>query len=111
MDKSRSLHNIFTGCAGCAITAGIPVKFGTAHGISRPDVGSTKRTDAYGRKGVAPFSRIFCTADRKTMFLRSKQNFYSLTVCDLDQYLPNGTFLICLFWGANFLAKKEKKKH
>ena len=40
--------------AGCAITTGIPVKFGTSHGRSRPEVGSTKCTDAYGRKGVTP---------------------------------------------------------
>ena len=29
-----------------AVTAGIPVKFGTAHGRSRPEVGNTKCTGA-----------------------------------------------------------------
>ena len=31
---------IYTEYAGCAITTGIPVKFGTAHGRSRPEVGN-----------------------------------------------------------------------
>ena len=44
---------LYTGYAGCAITAGIPVKFGTAHGRCRPDVGSTKRIDVYGSEGVS----------------------------------------------------------
>ena len=26
-----------------------------------------------------------------TDFLRTKQNFYSVTVCNLDQYLPTGS--------------------
>ena len=39
------------------------MKFGTAQGRSRPEVSSAKCTDAYGRKGVAPFSRIFGTCD------------------------------------------------
>ena len=87
---------MYTGYAGCAITAGIPVKFGTAHGIiSRPEVGSSKCIDVYGRKGVAPFSRIFGTIDQKiippTIFLRSVQNFYSLTLCNLDKYLQKGS--------------------
>ena len=43
---------MYTGYAGCAITAGIPVKFGTTHGRCRPDVGSTKRIDVYGSGGV-----------------------------------------------------------
>ena len=34
--------------AGWAVTAGIPVKFDTAHGRSRPEVGSTKCIDVYG---------------------------------------------------------------
>ena len=32
----------YTGYAGWAVTAGIPVKFGTAHDRLRPEVGSTK---------------------------------------------------------------------
>ena len=43
----------YTEYAGCAITAAIPVKFGTAHGRSRPEVGSTKCIDAYGRGFLA----------------------------------------------------------
>ena len=81
--------------AGCAVTAAIPVKFGTAHGGSRPEDGSAKRIEAYGRKGVIPAHRIFGTADEKmmtpTVFLGPKHNFYSLTVCNLDQYLRNGS--------------------
>ena len=38
----------YTGHAGWAVTAGIPVKFGTAHGRSRPEVGSAKCIDLYG---------------------------------------------------------------
>ena len=47
----------YTEDAGCAITMGIPVKFGTAHGRSRPEVGSAKCIGASGRKGVSQFSR------------------------------------------------------
>ena len=58
---------------------------GTAHGKLGPEVGSTKRIDVYGRKGVSPAPRIFGTSDEKmmtpTVFLGSKHNFYSLTVC------------------------------
>ena len=43
----------YTKYAGCAITAAIPVKFGTAHGRSRPDVGSAKCIDAYGRNVIS----------------------------------------------------------
>ena len=39
--------------AGCCVTTGIPVKFGTAHGASRPVVGSTKCIEAYGSRGVS----------------------------------------------------------
>ena len=51
--------------AGLAITAVIAVKLGTAHGQSRPEVGSTKRIDAYGRKGVRPAPRIFGTSGKR----------------------------------------------
>ena len=43
-------------------TADIPVKFGTAHGESRPEVGSTKCIGACGEKGVPRVSRIFDTS-------------------------------------------------
>ena len=39
--------------AGWAVMAHIPVNFGTAHGRSRPEVGSTKRIDLYGSGGVS----------------------------------------------------------
>ena len=85
----------YTEYAGCALTAHIPVKFGTAHGRSRPDVGSAKRIDAYGRKGVTPAPRVFGTSDKKmmtpTLLLGPKHNFHSLTICKLHQYLPNGS--------------------
>ena len=66
------------------------MKFGNAHGTSRPEVGSAKCIDVYAATGVPPFSLIFGTSEQKmmtpTMFLGPKQNFYSLTVCNLDQY-------------------------
>ena len=37
---------------GLAVTAGIAMKFGTAHGRSRPGVGGAKCIGSYGRKGV-----------------------------------------------------------
>ena len=75
--------------------AGIAVKFGTAHDRSRPEVGSGFRIDAYGRKRVSSFSRNFDTSQQKntppTDILRPIPNFYSLTVCRLEQYLQKGT--------------------
>ena len=44
----------YTECAGCAITAGIAMKFGTAHGRLRLGVGGAKCIGSYGRKGVPP---------------------------------------------------------
>ena len=80
----------YTEYAGCAITTAIPVKFGTAHGRTRPEVGSTKCIEAYGRNGVNPAPQIFGTSYEKmitsTVLLISKHNFYSLTVCRLNQY-------------------------
>ena len=58
-------HDPYTGYAGWHVTAGIPVKFGTAHGRSRPEVGSTKRIDANGEKGVPPAPRNFGTFEQK----------------------------------------------
>ena len=85
----------YTGYAGWHVTAGIPVKFGTAHGRSRPEVGSTTRIDANGEKGVPPAPRNFGTFEQKmitpTVFLESKHNFYSLTVGRLLQYLPHSS--------------------
>ena len=45
--KMSNTTTIVTAYAGWAVTAGIPVKLRTAHGISRPEVGSTKRIDVY----------------------------------------------------------------
>ena len=85
----------YTGYAGWAVSAAIPVKFGTAHDAPRPEVGSTKCIGAYGRKWVTPTPRFFCTSNQiiipPTIFLRSIHDFFSLTVCNLDQYLPNGS--------------------
>ena len=53
---------VYTGYAGWAVTAAIPVKFGTTHGISRPEVGSTKCIDVYGRGGVSAACRNFGTS-------------------------------------------------
>ena len=86
---------MYTEYAGCAVTAAIPVKFGATHGRSRPEVGSTKRIDGYGGKGVTPTPRNLGTSYEKmmtpTVFLVPKHNFYLLTVCNLDQYLRNGS--------------------
>ena len=75
----------YTGYAGWAVTAFIPVKFGTAHGRSTPEVGSTKCIDSNDRKGISRFSRNFDTSDPKiihpTAFLMPIQNFFSRTVC------------------------------
>ena len=45
---------MYTGDAGGAVTAGIAMKFGTAHGRSRLGVGGAKRIGSYGKKGVPP---------------------------------------------------------
>ena len=77
--------NVYTGYAGWAVTAGIPVKFGTAHGRSGPEVSSAKCIGASGKIGVSPFSRIFGTSRPKmvtpTDFLKPIHDFYSLTIC------------------------------
>ena len=75
----------YTEYAGCAITAPIPVNFGTAHGRCRPDVGSAKRIDVYGSTGVnRPYLMIWYSQLKMTHLsdiLRPKHNFYSLTIC------------------------------
>ena len=79
-----NLDVIYTGYAGCHITAGIPVKFGTAHGGSRPEVGSAKRIDVYGSEGLSRPCRIFSESEGNIIIhtdsLRPKHNFSSLTV-------------------------------
>ena len=60
------------------------MKFGTAHGRSRPEVGSAKCIDVYGKKGVPPAPRIFGNSDiTLTGFWGSKHNFFSLRVEEL----------------------------
>ena len=85
----------YTAYAGCAVTSIIAVKFGTAHGRSRPEVGSGFPIESYGSRGVSRLSLIIGNSQQKiitpTALLRPKHNFYSLTVCNLDQYLPNGS--------------------
>ena len=75
----------YTGDAGWAITAGIPVKFVIAHGKSVPEVGSVKCIGAYGRKGVPPAPQIFGSSKQNMItpidLLRPIHNFYSLTIC------------------------------
>ena len=91
----RNLWVKYSLYAGWAVTAAIPVKFGTAHGRSGPEVGSAKCIEAYGSGGVSRPSRILGKPEQNiispTHVLRPKQNFYSLTICTLDQYLPNGS--------------------
>ena len=48
-----STYAIYRVC-GLAVTAGIAMKFGTAHGRSRLGVGGAKCIGSYGRKGVPP---------------------------------------------------------
>ena len=85
----------YTAYAGWAVTAVIAVKFGAAHGQSRPEVGSTKCIGASDKKGLPPAPRFVGTSKQKitppTIFLRPKHNFFSLTVCSLEQYLQNGS--------------------
>ena len=50
---------------GCAITAGIPVKYGTAHGKTRPEVGSGFSIGVYGSRVVSRPTLIFGTSDEK----------------------------------------------
>ena len=58
---------LYTEYAGCAITTGIAVKFGTAHGRLRPEVGSTKCIDIYG-SGVASRPSLICgTSNERTV--------------------------------------------
>ena len=68
-----------------AVTAGIPVKFGYAHGTSVWEVGGAKCIGAYGRKRVPPAPHISGTSKQKlitpTDFLRPIHNSYSLTIC------------------------------
>ena len=72
----------YTGYAGCAITAGIPVKFGTAHGRSRPEVGGAKCIDVYGSGGVSRPSLVLGNSEQNIIaifdILRTIHNFYSL---------------------------------
>ena len=71
------------------------MKFDTAHGRTRPEVGSAKCIDVYGSGGVSRPSHIQGKSQQDiitpTHFLRPKHNFCSLTVRNLDQYLPNGS--------------------
>ena len=71
------------------------MKFGTAHGRSRPEVDSTKCIDVYGSGGVYRPYRVIWYAQLKTIvlfdILRTKQNFFSLTAWSWDQYLQNGS--------------------
>ena len=45
-------HHFYTEYAGCAVMAGIPMNFGTAHWQIGPEVVSAKCIDVYGRKEV-----------------------------------------------------------
>ena len=75
----------YTAYAGWAITAGIPVKFGTAHGRSRPEVGGVKCIDVYGSGGVSRPSLVLGNSEQNIIdifdILRTIHNFYSLTGC------------------------------
>ena len=53
LEKGEIVSNINRVC-GLALTAGIAMKFGIAHGRSRLGVGGAKCIGSYGRKGVPP---------------------------------------------------------
>ena len=76
---------MYTGYAGWAVMAGIPVKFGTAHSRSRPEVGGEKCIDVYGNEGVSRPSLVLGNSEKNIIaivdMLRTIHNFYSLTVC------------------------------
>ena len=84
---STNKNLLCTEYAGWAVTAGIAVKFGTAHGRSIPDVGSMKRIDVYGSGGVSqPFLVIGNSYQKRIVnsdILRTIQKTFtqSLTVC------------------------------
>ena len=69
---------------GLAVTAGIPVKFGTAHGRSTTEVGGAKCIDAYGSGGVSRSSLVLGNSEQNIIaifdILRTIHNFYSLTI-------------------------------
>ena len=75
----------YTACAGWAVTAGIPVKFGTTHGRSRPEVGSAKCIEVYGSRGVSRPSLVLGNSEQNIIaifdILRTIHKFYSLTMC------------------------------
>ena len=60
------------------------MKFGTAHGRSRPEVSSAKYIDFYGRGEVSQPSLEIGTSDQQIIapidLLMPEPNFYSLTV-------------------------------
>ena len=66
------------------------MKFGTAHGRSRPEVGSTKRIDVYGSGGVSwPYLVIdnsYHKITANTDTLGSIHNFYLLLVARTNIY-------------------------
>ena len=67
----------------------------SVHGRSTPEVGSRFPIEAYGSRGVSRPSLVIGYSNQNisanTDLLSPKQNFYSLTVCRLDQYLLNGS--------------------
>ena len=71
------------------------MKLDTTHGKSRREIGSGFSIDANGSGVVSRPSLICGTSDQRIipskMFLRPKLNFVSLTVCNLHQYLLNGS--------------------
>ena len=73
------------------------MKFRTVHGISRPEVGSTKPIDNYGSRGVSWPSLVIGNSyflakiTANIDLLRPKHDLNSLTVGNLDQYLRNGS--------------------
>ena len=61
----------YTEDVGWAVTAGIPMKFGTTHGRSRTGVGSTKRIELYGSGGVTRHFRLFGKSEQNIITLHA----------------------------------------
>ena len=70
---------------GLAVTAGIPMKFGTVHGRSTLEVGSAKCIDVYGSGEDSRPSLVLGNSEQNIIaifdILRTIHNFYSLTMC------------------------------
>ena len=86
------LSNLRNGIVSYTEYAGleIPVDAAIARWTLKMEMLVPNRTGAYGRKGLFRPSQVVWTSELNMMALSDimgpKQNFFSLTVCTLDQY-------------------------